>query len=482
MKPDDIRTGGHQARPSLAVLADEQVARIHAKSLHLLATVGVRVDSARARQLLTRAAGRAASRSIGDGNRVCIPPELIEWAIQVAPCSVDIYDRSGAHAFRLPGPTRFGIGVTALYYQDAETDEVTPFSRRDMAALVRLGGALSSYDAVSTPGIIQDVPTWAADLVSVLEMVANTTKPLVILVSDESVFPAALDLVEALHGDLGARPFVLPYVNPITPLVINQGSVDKVWASIERGLPVIYSNYGMSGASTPITPGGSLVLLNAELLAGLVLAQLIREGAPVILGSLPACFDMRGMGSYYSAQSYVVDIACAEMMAYYGLPHCGTSGSGVGWGPDIIAAGHQWLNHLVSCIGKVGLVPFVGDNLGSMAISPAVIVYADEVIAQARLFAEGFALDDRSIGLDEIAKVGPGGSFLTTGLTLERFRDATYRSKVLPNLTLERWQARGSPQAGTELRNHTRRLLAEAAHPADHDDLLARGQALIPGL
>jgi trimethylamine--corrinoid protein Co-methyltransferase len=125
----------------------------------------------------------------------------------------------------------------------------------------------------------------------------------------------------------------------------------------------------MAGATTPITPLGTLILLNAELLAGLVFAQLVREGTPVILGSLPAYFDMQTMASFYDTTSYLLNLACAEMMAAYALPHCGASGSGIGWGPDLVASGHQWMNHLLSCLGDVGLVPFVGDVLGSKAFS-----------------------------------------------------------------------------------------------------------------
>jgi trimethylamine--corrinoid protein Co-methyltransferase len=310
-------------------------------------------------------------------------------------------------------------------------------------------------------------------------MVANTIKPLVILVSDEEAFPGVLALLQRLHGDLTSRPFVLPYFNPISPLVINRGTVDKMFSAAEHGLPFIYSNYGMAGASTPIKPAGALVLLNAELLAGLVLSQLIKEKTPVILGSLPAFFDMKGMGSFYDPQSYLVDLACAEMMAYYRLPHCGTSGSGMGWGADLVASGHQWFNHLVSCIGRVGLAPFVGDNLGSKAFSPTVVVYAHEIIQQARLFAGGFELNDAAVALDEMAQVGPGGSFLMSNSTLKLFRKAYHRSNIFPTLTLEEWQAQESPRAEALLRHYTRHLLDEVQPPEDYADLMARGEALI---
>jgi trimethylamine--corrinoid protein Co-methyltransferase len=465
-------------RPKLAVLSEAQIEQIHHDSLRILATVGVRVDSARARQ----AFARATMPPRVEGERVYLPGELVEWALQAASRSVEIYDRRGNAAFELPGAARFGMGVTSLYYQDPESETVTPFGRQHMETLARLGQGLGSFDVISTLGIVQDVPAEVSDLYATLEMVANSTKPLVLLISADEAFAAVLDLLEHLHGDLAARPFVVPYLNPITPLVINKGTSDKMFACAGRGLPFIYSNYGMAGASTPITPAGSLVLLNAELLAGLVLSQLIKAGTPIILGSLPAFFDMRGLASFYDPSSYLVDLACAEMMVHYGLPHCGTSGSGMGWGADLIAAGHQWFNHLISCLGKVGLVPFIGDNLGAKAYSPTVAVFANEVITQARGFAMGFRLDDGSVGLGEIAEVGPGGSFLTSPSTLELLRRAYYQSPLWQNLTLEEWQARGRPRAGDVLRRYTTELLREAQAPEDHDELMARGQAFIDGL
>lgn len=467
-----------QIRPQLSVLTDAQIAQVHGDSLAILAETGVRVDSPRARSLFVRAVGGSAEHEA-----VRLPPELIAWALRVAPRSATICDRRGQVAFTLgpagQGGARFGIGVTNLYYQDPTTDEVVPFCREHMARCTRLGDALPGFDVISTLGVLRDEPPERADLVAALEMVANTTKPLVLLVSEAEAFEPVLALLEALAGDLGARPFVIPYFNPVTPLVINAETSDKMVAAIARGLPIIYSNYGMAGATTPITPAGTLALLNAELLAGLVLAQLLRAGTPVILGSLPASFDMRGMFTYYGPETMLLNLACAEMMAYYGLPHCGTSGSGAGWGADLLAADGFWLNHLTACVGKVGLAPFVGGNFDSLAFSPAAAVYADHIIRQARRFAGGFALDAAAVGLAEIAAIGPGGNYLMSDLTLRRFRAADDRSPIFPRVRLEEWQARGSPRAADLLRAHTVDLLAHAAPPEDHAELLARGEALI---
>ena len=122
-------------RPRLSVLTELQTETIHARSLELLSSVGVRVDSDRARRLLTHATGHP----VDDDHCIQIPPELVEWAVEAAPSGVDLYDQRGDFSFRLgQSETRFGVGVTTLYYQDAATDKVIPFSRKHMETIVQL--------------------------------------------------------------------------------------------------------------------------------------------------------------------------------------------------------------------------------------------------------------------------------------------------------------------------------------------------------
>jgi trimethylamine--corrinoid protein Co-methyltransferase len=374
--------------------------------------------------------------------------------------------------------------VTTLFYQDPQSDELTPFARRHMQDMVRLGSRLPRFDVISTVGIVQDAPEGLADLYGTLEMAANTTKPLVLLVSDEERFPQVLDLLEQLHGDLAERPFVLPYFNPVTPLVINAGTADKMREAIQRGLPVIFSNYSMAGMSTPLTPGGTLALLLAELLAGLTLSQVFKEGAPVVLGMLPAYFDMKTMVNFYDSHSLLMNLACAELMAQYGLPHCGTSGSGTGWGPDLLAAETYWMNHLATGMagnvsGRGSLAPFVGDTLTSKAFSPTNVVYVHEIIEQALRFAEGFALEDGEAVLEEIEAAGPGGNFLSARSTRGRMRTAYYSSPIFPRCSLEKWQGQGRPQAVELLRRHTLELMEGLEAPEDYEEMMKRGERFI---
>jgi trimethylamine--corrinoid protein Co-methyltransferase len=465
------------ARPRLALLSAGQREAVHEASLTILARSGLRLDSERARSICAKGGARI------DGDRVYFDSELVEAAIESSPESIEIFDRRGNLAFRLgEGETRFGAGVTNLWYQDPITDELTPFSQADMGRCVRLCQALPNYDVISTLGVIRDLPPAVADLHAVLEMVANSTKPLVILISDESLFPKALEMLDAVRGELGEKPFVIPYLNPVTPLVINEGTADKLLDSAARSIPFIYSNYGMSGMTTPLPCAGALALLNAELLGGLVLSQLAMPGAPVILGSLPIYFDMKTMIDFYDPQTHLIDLACAEMMAGYGVPHAGTSGSGEGWGPDLMAAGACWMNQVTSVIGRVGLAPFVGSTLNSKAYSPAMTVYGDEVIGAARLFARGFAVDEASLGAEEaIEQLALDGHFLTAPSTLASYKTAYYPS-LFPRIGLEKWLELGKPRADSLVRARARDLLEQAPAPGDRDEILAKGRELIARL
>ena len=219
--------------------------------------------------------------------------------------------------------------------------------------------------------------------------------------------------------------------------------------------------------------------MTAELLAGLVLSQLMHPGTPVVLGSLPAYFDMRSMTSGYTPHSFQLNLACAEMMVYYDLPHCGSSGSGTGWGADLPASNALWMNHLTSCLGKVGLAPFVAGNFDSLAFSPTTAVYADQIIRQARSLAGGFDLDDDAVNLDDIAHIGPAGDFLGSDATFRLFRSFQEESPLWPALSLDDWTAQGSPRAEDLLRERTRKILLDLKSCPDHDDLIARGEAFI---
>ena len=468
-----------QALPNLKLLGPEQIERIHKSSLRILEDIGIQVESRAALQIFARSAGVSVRDHV-----IYLREELVQHAISRAPSSIEIFSKSGDKAFDLGlnsgHMTRFGIGVTNTWFQRIEDNQVELFTRQHMQHSTRLGDQLANYDLISTLGIPSDAPVEKSDQYALLDQYANTSKPLVSLISGEGKIRDVIDLLIALHGDISSKPFFIPYVNPITPLVMNRSTTDKMIASVEHNLPLMYSSYGMYGGTTPMAEAGTLALLNAELLAGLVFSQLLKEGSPVILGCLPAAFNMTNMGSYYTTRSYLVNLACAEMMDHYEIPHCGTSGSSNGRGADLISSGNLWLNHLSSCLGKIGCVPFVGGNFDSMVFSPATVVLSNQIIGEARKFSRGFSLDEGTLNLNEIKQVGIGGNYLTSPQTLAAMDQLRMNDELWSSLNLDAWKRRQMPGAEQELIQLTRELYSNAVlASAEAADIIKQGEAYI---
>src|SRR5258706_9488657 len=177
----------NNVRPQLKMLTEEQIQDIHTYTLELLATTGVRVDSPSALKMLEK---RVGSSNV-EGRTVRIPAELVEWAIKVAPRQIQIYDRRGNPQFQIGAVgdrTRFGIGVTALFYQEPETDTPVLFQRKHMQDLGPEGSKVPPYDMVSKIGIERDVEHYLSDLDASLDNFTKSIKPLVLSSSVEHNF------------------------------------------------------------------------------------------------------------------------------------------------------------------------------------------------------------------------------------------------------------------------------------------------------
>ena len=468
-------------KPVLNLLGLEQKQAVHRYSLKILEETGLRVESKNARDIFSKSGAVKI-----ENDRVYIQEEIINRAIKSSPSHINIYDKNGKLSFTLgkkqENETYFGIGVTNNYFQEIETNALVPFTRDHLRCSAKLGDMLDNFHVVSTIGVPSDAPVKQLDLLSTVDMYANTSKPLVLL-SEGKYIHDIFKLLNFLHGDISSKPFIMYYFNPVTPLTLNEDTTEKMRTAIEHNIPVIFSNYSMYGGTTPVSEAGTLALLNAELLAGLVFSQLVREGSAVILGSLPAAFNMVTMGTAYTPSSYLMNIACAEMMEFYSIPHCGTSGSGNGWGADLLAAGDLWMNHLTSILGKVGLAPFVGGNFDSLAFSPSTVVLSDYIIGRARKLAQGFVINDASVNLEEIHTVGPGGDYFTSDQTLASLSGIDMSNTIWPPLTLNSWQEQSQPKAEKFLTEYTGDLYERAKKAsAENMDLIRQGEDYIKNL
>jgi len=412
--------------PGLQVLGEDQKARIHQATLEVLRRTGVRVLVPEVRALLSKAGCWL------DGERVRFPPHLIEWAVRVAPKRVVLCDREGNAAMFLEGyRSYYGTGSDTPFVIDAYSGQRRPAVLDDVRNVARLVDALPHISFLMCMGIASDVSVPISDLYHFVAMVRNTTKPIVYTAWSRPNLRAIVEMAEAVAGGAEAlqrNPFCALYAEPMAPLTHGKESCEKLLVICEKGLPVVYTPGLVTGATSPVTRAGAVVQANAELLSGLTICQLIREGTPVVAaGSGMMTMDMSTLLASYGAPEFMVDwCALSEMGHYYNLPIFGFAGvtDAKTFDQQAAAEGALWV--LLAAQSGGNLVHDVGYIESGLTASCEMLVHMDEVVGTVKRFMEGVEVSDETLALDVIDRVGPGGHFMGEMHTLRHMRENWY--------------------------------------------------------
>jgi trimethylamine--corrinoid protein Co-methyltransferase len=472
--------GNHVARvtPGLQVLSDDQKERIHQATLEVLRRTGVRVLSPGVRERLSRAGCWL------DGERVRMPSHLVEWAVRVAPKRVVLCDREGDAAMFLEGyRCYYGTGSDTPFVIDAYSGERRQTVLADVANVARLVDALPHIHFLMCMGIASDVLASISDLYHFYAMVANTTKPIVYTAWSRKNLEAIVEMARVVAGGVEAlqrSPFCALYAEPMAPLTHGRESCEKLLYICAEGLPVVYTPGLITGASGPVTRAGAVVQANAELLSGLTICQLIREGTPVVAaGSGMMTMDMSTTLASYGAPEFMLDwCALSEMGHYYGLPIFGFAGvtDAKTFDQQAAAEGALWVLLAAQCGGN--LVHDVGYIESGLTASYEMLVSMDEVVGTVARFMEGVEVSEEALALDVIDRVGPGGHFMGEPHTLRHFRENWY-----PTLHDRRnragWEERGALTLGERARRRVQGILEHHRPPTLDEAVLAGLEAIL---
>ncbi len=431
-------------------LTPEDVGRVHEASLRILA------GSRRARRRPGRPADAAAGGWRGSTRLRSLTRRRGDCRAPRWPCArgtFAVFDRSrrARHSPAATGRRASASASRTCITKTRRSGDIVPFRRRHMAASVRLGHALSQYDLVSTVGVVQDVPVERADLVATLEMVANTTQASCRCWSPTPASSAPPRPARGACAERGRKTLCAALRQPDhAPGAQRRDDGQDDGGHCARACRSSSPTMAWPARRRPMSPLRTLALLNAELLAGLVFSQAVRPGAAMVLGSLPAYFDMRTMVDFYDPRSMLMNLACAEMMAHYGLPHAGTSGSGNGWGPDVDRGGRA----LVQSPGRVAWAArdscrLWGGTWGQRSFRPQSVVYGAEVIDQARAFAAGFDLarDGRCCSTRSRRSDRAAASWKPD--TLRHLRTGYHTSRIFPHYGTGEVAGAGPAQCGS---------------------------------
>ncbi len=217
---------------------------------------------------------------------------------------------------------------------------------------------------------------------------------------------------------------------------------------VDRGLPFVYAPGPIEGASAPVTSAGSLALANAEILAGLVIAQFRRRGTPFLSGSGSGPMDMKSMILTCAAPECLLHcMAIAELAHYYyNIPVFGFSGVSESKLPDIQAGIESALWILWTALSGANLVHDIGYIESGMTCSYEMVVICDEIIDFVRQLLRGIDFTPEQLALDVINDVGPGGSFLKEVHTAKHYREVWY-PRIFDRKRFDKWVENGEPEA-----------------------------------
>ncbi len=409
--------------PQFRLLSDNQLEELHLAALHILEKTGVSIDCQEAIDLLAEAGA-----DVSNPKRVRIPSHLVEQALRTVPKSVTLYTREGKPAIVLDGMTgsHFGAYTDSPDYLDPYTRQRRACYVKDIADTARLVDALPNIEWVISPGSNSSLPGVVAEKVGFLQTVLNSSKPVVGAVCTVSNLREVLKVCSMIAGgekELRDKPFFMGSSEPISPLVQGKDGLEKSLLCAEKGIPNKAFGIPVAGITAPATFAGVLAIGSAEWLSHLVIVQLKKPGAPFIFGALPTIMDMKTTTISYGAPelSFLV-AATTEISHYYKLPMYGTAGCidtdviGTQTGVEIT------YQILLTALSGADMVHDVGLSYHGRMVSPELIVLVDEVIGMVNVGMGGLEINDETLPLDLIDRVGPGGNYLSESHTLKHFR------------------------------------------------------------
>ena len=409
-----------------------------------------------------------------------IPRALVERALSTAPREFFLYDASGKATVQYGGDAiQYDPGSSALWMYDSVTHEYRAPHTRDFVRYARLADALPAYDAISTAFIPQDVPNEMADLYRLYLCLRCADKPIVTGAFAVETFSVMRALLGATRGGADAlkqKPRAVFDVCPTPPLQWSDNTSANIIEGARNFIPMEFVSVPLAGAASPITLIGSLTQHIAENLSGIVLHQCAQAGAPLVFGGAPSIFDMRmGVTPLGALESSMLSCAAAQIAKHLHLPTHGYLGLSDTKIPDMQAGWETGMSALLGALAGVNMMSGAGLLDSAAAFSVEKMVADAEVIAMARKTVQGIArVQEGTFALDALRTVGPGGTFLDSAQTFERFRlDQIQHSPVVDRVTRRTWLAAGKQDTISRARAETEKL-ERALAPRAPDESVAR--------
>lgn len=446
----------------------EAAEKIHNAAIELLQKPGIKLDHDEICQKLLDAGARQGTSA----NIVRIPKELVDEKVALCPNEFVFADREGKGP--LVGPERDAVIWSVPGLKIWQDDNIRAFTQGDMARAARLLDQLENVDAVFGLAL-DDVPPHARDVVGLRIMAENTAKHIRVL----CFTPRGSDMMTEMKQVIGDYPWFSVGFTAHGPLRWTNLALEIFKRTAGHGIPTTINGEPMAGVSGPVTLAGSAAVGTAEILAGLVINQILEPGRPCVFNlGLAHTFDMRtSIAVTGGPENHLFAKIAAMMGRFYNLPSASWV-STESMVPDAQAAIEKTFGFFTHLQSRVSNIWSVGQLESELTFSPAQAVVDDEIIAYAKRYLQGFEVNDETLGVELIRQVGISGSFLEHEHTLQNFRSTLFMPELLCRQPREEWQNEGGKDLGQAAEEKARRLMQNPVDNKMSENQLAELDAL----
>lgn len=450
------------------VLSADQIEAIHLTSLRILENLGMEVMSTAALEVLKAAGAQvdAAARTVR------LDRGLVEHALSTAPASFVLTPRNPAKSI-LMGGNRINFGLVAgpPNVHDCERGR-RPGNYRDYCDFIRLGQFFNAIHLIGNqvcapidlPANSRHLDTYRANL----------------LYSDQVYHCTAIGAGRALDGirmmaiargveleQMAANPGVITIISVNSPRRFDEAMSDGLIAMAQHGQAVVITPFTLMGAMAPVSLAAALAQQNAEALFGVVLAQAVRPGTPVMYGAFTSNVDMRsGAPAFGTPENAKANIAGGQLARRYGLPYR-TSNASASNAADAQGAYETEMSLWGAILGHGNLIYHAaGWQEGGLTASFEKLVLDVEMLQMMIEFLKPIVVNEAELGFDAISGVATGGHFFGEPHTMQRYEHAFYRPLVSNWQNYENWQLGGGKDATQRATEIWKQALQEYREPA----------------
>ena len=460
-------------KPWLRYLSDDECGRIHKAALRILNDIGMRLPVDEAKSLLSAAGAKVEADSV-----VRIPGDLVEKAIQTAPKrdEVVLYGQKPEHDldFRShrPALTCMTMATSVI---DPHTGLHRPATNEDLKSLTRLADGLPNIRVNGGLVTPQEVPMAVNDWYTWATCLKNTTKHITGGVLGARGVQDAVKMASLAAGSeeqFLARPHISGWVLTLPPLGIDDDSLGALMELSRFSVPAIVSSGPILGTSAPITMAGTAAQTHAEILACLVVHQLVNPGAPFIYTSFARGMDMKtGNISMACPEFAILKVIMSQLGRSLDLP---IRMPAMLRDAKLLDAQAGFETGLVA--GLTSLVADIMDGMqldNDLLVDFADLVFCNECMDALTHLAKEVVVDAQTLALDVIGEVGHGGSYLSHEHTFEHFSSALWHPNIFERRNYESWLTDGGSAIRDIALAKVHESLSEAYAPLMGDDIAA---------